>query len=310
MTKEEAKEYIDNYLSHIIAMTEYGNWFAKNVKELVDTARSECDKIIYTHSCATTKKVCEMCKSEIDEVLSDLEDKVNSFVIDEINKLTEEEKSWLEEYVAEPLGLSFLFPDKALDLLLLIPIATAGAVGSYGTTISDRLRNIYNQEVMTSYVSGSTFEDLEDDFAPRFNSFERGLQNDSVTLGESLSSQYDRIIYTKNKKQIKGYIWSAILDSHTCIVCGELDGKKFDDISKVPVYPCHSNCRCTLISYTEDIEDLIPQTYEEWFESQPKSEKRKILGKTRFELYENGMKIKKFVNNGKITPLKDLEIEK
>ena len=60
----------------------------------------------------------------------------------------------------------------------------------------------------------------------------------------------------------------------------------------------------------EDIEEELPSSYKEWFEVQPKETKRQILGKKRFELYESGVKVKNFVNNGKITPLKDLKIQK
>lgn len=304
MTKEEAKEYVDNYISHIISMTEYGNWFALKIKEFVETAKSECDKIIYGHKCATTKKVCNICQSEVDEVLTDLEDKVTSLIKDEVMKLSEEEKSWLEEYVSGPLGLNFNFPDKASKLLLLIPIASAGVVGQYGKTLSDRLRNIYEQEIMSSYVSGIPFEELN--YEARFNTFYRGLEAESETLGSSLSEQYDRIVYTSNEKRIKGYIWQSLLDSHTCLLCGEMSGQKFDNISKIPIYPMHERCRCSLIPYTEDIEDVIPETYSEWFESQSDKEKYQILGKSRYKLYKDGMAIKQFVNNGKITPLKDL----
>lgn len=304
MTKEEAKEYVDNYISHIISMTEYGNWFALKMKEYVETAKSECDKIIYGHKCATTKKVCNICQSEIDEVLTDLEDKVTSLIKEEVMKLSEEEKSWLEEYVSGPLGLNLNFPDKASKLLLLIPIASAGVVGQYGKTLSDRLRNIYEQEIISSYVSGIPFEELN--YEARFNTFYRGLEADSETLGESLAIQYDRIIYTTNDKKINKYMWLSILDGRTCLVCADLDHTVYSKIEDVPIYAKHNHCRCSVAIVNDEIEKFIPETYSEWFESQSDKEKYQILGKSRYKLYKDGMTIKQFVNNGKITPLKDL----
>lgn len=95
---------------------------------------------------------------------------------------------------------------------------------------------------------------------------------------------------------------------HNCIACGELDGQIFDSIDKVPMYAKHAHCRCTCVPLKEDTDEAaVRETYFEWFERQPQKEKRAILGKTRFQLYEQGMKIKQFVNNGKITPLKDLK---
>lgn len=308
MTKDEAKKYIDNYLSHIIEMTEYGNWFSSQIKELVNIAKSKCDEVINSQKYVTTKKSCNDCQDKIDEILNDLEDKITSLIRKEIVKLNEVERRWLEENVAEPLGISFNFPERATKLLLLIPIATAGIVGEYGKTVSDRLGSIYNQKIMSSYVSGIPFEELNSD--TRFNTFFRGLEADSETLGESLSTQYDRIVYTANDKKIKGYIWQCVLDGRTCIACASLSGTIYDNIQSAPVYPLHDRDRCSLLPITEDMKDVIPKNYSEWFDTQSSDNKRKILGKTRFQLYEQGMKIKNFVNNGKITPLKDLKIEK
>lgn len=307
MTKEEAQEYIDNYISHAILMTEYGNYVSKQIEDFVDKTKNKCENVLEKYTCATTKKVCNKCLSEIDFILKDLEETVSQFIKNEINKLTEEEQIWLEENVAEKLGTSFTYPEKSKSMLFLIPIATIGVVGNYGSSIADKLHSLYEQEIMSSYVGGSDFNKVEEDYEGKFNTFERGLQADSETLGSSLAGQYDRLIYTANAKKIKGYVWSAILDTSTCLYCGSLDGKKFTDISKIPVYPAHRNCRCNLIVYNEETEAFIPESYSKWFEKQSETEKQKILGKKRFELYESGMKIKNFVNNGKITPLKDLK---
>lgn len=305
MTKEEVKEYIDNYISHIISMTEYGNWFADEIKSLVENAIEECDKVLYSYHYATTKKVCNNCKREIDVILKDLEEEITSLIEKEVMKLSEEEKEWLEEYVAGPLGLSFSYSDKASKLLLLIPIASAGIVGQYGNTLAERLRTIYNQEIMSSYVSGVPFDEL--DYEARFNTFYRGLEADSETLGESLATQYDRIIYTANDEKINKYMWLAILDGRTCLVCADLDHTVYSKIEDVPIYAKHNRCRCSVMIINDEIEKFVPESYEQWFENQSPKEKYQILGKKRFELYESGMKIKNFVNNGKITPLKDLK---
>lgn len=306
MTKEEAEEYIDNYLSHVIEMSEYGNWFSTEIKGMCEDCKNECDKILNGVKICNTKKICKSTEKEIlirlEELLSDITD----FILSQTNDLINIENDWISKNVEKPLGISLNYSNKAASVLLAIPIATAGIVGELGKTISDRLYNIYHQKIMQSYVSGSSFDDIETEYDSRFSSFYRGLEADTQTLGSSLSSQYERIIYTSNKTKIKGYVWSSILDTNTCLACGELDGRKFTDISKVLIYPVHDRCRCTVIPFTEEIEDVIPESYSEWFEKQDDSSKRKILGKTRFQLYEGGMKIKHFVNNGKITPLKDL----
>lgn len=307
MTKEEVQEYIDNYISHIISMVEYGNWFADEINQLVEEVREKIDVVFEQHIRCNTKKACREMFNEIDELLKLFEIEVSNFIDNELSKVIIEEDEWLDEYVAEPLGVTLDKSRKAIELLKMLPIASAGVIGIYGHTLADRLNTLYRQKINQSYVTGSSFEELEDMYEARFNTFERGLQSEGETIGESLGTQYERIVFSKNAKQIKGYVWQSVLDGRTCVVCGSLSGMKFTNLSKVPMYPCHNGCRCFLLPYTEDIEDSLPQSYEEWFEKQPKKEKYKILGKTRFQLYENGMKIKNFVNNGKKTPLKDLQ---
>ena len=145
-------------------------------------------------------------------------------------------KGYFDEYVAEPLGIILDKSRKAIDLLKMLPIASAEVIGIYGHTLADRLNTLYRQKINQSYVTGSSFEELEDMYEARFNTFERGLQTEGETIGESLGTQYERIVFSKNAKQIKGYVWQSILDGRTCVVCGSLSGMKFTDLSKVPIY--------------------------------------------------------------------------
>ena len=306
--KQAWQEYIDNKISHSIGAVEYGNFFYDQIKEIADSAKDDCDAILVEYKRCGTKTKCNLIKSKIDERLEELEEEIASFINSELPKIIENENEWLDNDVAPFLGIKFDKVRSALSLLAAIPIAQIVSASTFANNTTNKLRNIYNSILGQSLVTGSPFEDSKEDFTPRFNTFDNQLETEAETLGFGLSDQYDRIIFTKNDKKIKRYIWTAILDTHTCIGCGELDGQIFDSIESVPMYAKHANCRCTILPLNEDFEEEeVRETYSEWFERQPKKEKRAILGKTRFQLYEQGMKIKQFVNNGKITPLKDLK---
>jgi len=308
MTKEEVQKYIDNYISHAIGSVEYGNFFYEQIKLLADEAKDDCEAIFDKYKRCGTKSKYKALMKEINERLEDFEDEIASFIEVELPKIVEEENKWLQSSVEKPLGVHFVKDIKMLAKLALVPIATAGAAIYFGKTISDRLKNVYQPKALQGYVTGIPFAELRDDYTPRLNSFDRGLQADAETMGSSLSEQYERIVFTRNKDTIKKYMWSSILDTSTCVACGYLDGNIYDDISKVPIYPLHDRCRCSLIPLPEETEeDEVKESYSQWFERQPKDKKYEILGKKRFELYEQGMKIKQFINNGKITPLKDLK---
>lgn len=56
------------------------------------------------------------------------------------------------------------------------------------------------------------------------------------------------------------FIWSAILDNHTCPLCLELDGQILDPNSpEYTIYqpPLHPDCRCTIIPIKSDA-SVIP----------------------------------------------------
>lgn len=311
MTKEEIRKYIDNKISHAIGAVEYGNYFYDQIKILADEAKDDCESILGDYNRCGTKTRYRMLLKDINMRLLELEDDIAAFINDELPKIIEEEDKWLEKNIEKPFGIKLKRDTNALTKLSVIPIAVAGASVSFGKHVSYSLKSIYSSEATQGYVTGIPFDELKDDYSARINSFDRGLQADAETMGESLGDQYERIVFTKNKEAFKKYMWSSILDTSTCIACGSLDGQVFDDITKVPVYPQHDRCRCTLIPLPEEAsEEDVKETYSHWFERQTDKKKYEILGKKRFELYEQGMKIKQFVNNGKITPLKDLKNQK
>ena len=310
MTKKEIKDYIQAIIKHGITLSEYGNFFVSTIKDYAKEAEKKCNDLLLEAERSVTKKQKNELEKKIKSVLSDFEKKVKLFIEEQLEEIDEAEDKFLEEVVEKALGINLIVPATILGILALVPIASAGTPENFGKSLSDKLGNVYNSILNRVYVFGDEYEDVLGDFESQFNTFHRGLDADAETMGYSLADEYDRIVFTKNDKKIKGYIWSAILDTSTCIACGSLDGTKYENISDVPFYPVHDHCRCRLIPYNEDIEDLIPENYQEWFESQNKETKRQILGKTRSELYEQGMKIKNFVNNNKITPLKDLKLNK
>lgn len=306
--KQDWQKYIDNTISHAIGAVEYGNYFYDEVKGIADEAKDDCQAILEDYNRCGTKSRCNELKKEIDKRLLEMEDDIAAFIAFELPKIIEDEDEWLDENIKPLFNIKLGENTKLIKQLSIIPIATAGAAISFGTLISNRLKAIYNSEITQSYITGISLKELKTDYESRFSSFDRGLEADAETLGSSLGNQYERIIFTKNNSIIKRYMWSSMLDTSTCIVCGMLDGQIYDDITNVQIYPAHDRCRCRIIPLPDFVsDDEAKTTYLEWFERQPVKEKRAILGKTRFQLYEQGMKIKQFVNNGKITPLKDIK---
>lgn len=306
--KDAWQKYIDNFISHAISSVEYGNYFYNRIKEYADSAKDGCQVVLNKYEKCVTKARRIKILKEIESILLELETDIAAFISLELPKIIKDENKWIKKNLTPLFDLKLDNIDKAVVKVGIIPVATAGAALKFGSLIHDRLRNIYNSEVTQGYVTGTSFEELADDYESRFSSFNNNLEADAETLGSSLGEQYERVIFTKNKDKIKRYMWSSVLDTSTCILCGSLDGQIYDDVTNVAIYPAHDRCRCRLVPLPDYVDEDVKVTYSDWFERQSDKDKYKILGKTRFHLYENGMKIKRFVNNGKITPLKELNV--
>lgn len=307
--KERWQKYIDNVISHAIGSVEYGNYFYEQIKISADSAKDDCEAILSEYKRCGTKSRCDLVKALIDKRLEELEAEIAGFISKELPKIIESENEWLDNDIAPFLDIKFDKVRSSLALLAAVPIAYIVSASTFSVNTVNKLSDIYDSVLRQSLITGLSFDETEEDYIPRFNTFDRQLEAEAETLGYGLPEQYDRIVFTKNDKKIQRYIWTSMLDTTTCLACGELDGQVYDSIDKVPMYPLHRSCRCMIVPLPADIdEEDIRETYSQWFERQSKNKKYEILGKKRFELYEQGVKIKQFVNNGRITPLKDLKL--
>lgn len=306
MTKEEIEDYIQAVIEHAIQNVEYSNYFLSKIKTFAEKAEEECNKILLDSKRSVTKKQKNETEADIAEVLADFKIKVDDYVSAEMKKIAEREEVFLNEVVADALGVSFVVPATALSILAMVPIVSMGNAADFGQSVSDRMGKMYNSMMNQSYTFGEDYEDVLPEYENQFNTFRRGLNTEAETLGYSLSEEFDRIVFTKTKEPDLKYMWSAILDTTTCLVCGTLDHTIYEKISDVPMYPAHFACRCTLIPGNDEIFGQFPKSYEEWFEGQSDKTKLNILKETRYNLYKNGMRIRQFVNNGRMVPLKDL----
>lgn len=67
-------------------------------------------------------------------------------------------------------------------------------------------------------------------------------------------------IESYKEADIEKYVFLATLDSKTCPICGNLDGKIFcvkDAKIGLNLPPMHKDCRCSTIAYMGDSEELI-----------------------------------------------------
>jgi SPP1 gp7 family putative phage head morphogenesis protein len=133
-------------------------------------------------------------------------------------------------------------------------------------------------------------------------------------------------LYDENSDLVKGVQYVATLDSRTTLTCASLDGRIFP-MHQGPRPPQHWGCRSTTTPVIKSWKELginlreAPEgtrasmngqvaastTFRTWLRKQPASVQRDVLGAKRYELYRDGMEIDRFVRDGRVLTLKELE---
>ena len=121
------------------------------------------------------------------------------------------------------------------------------------------------------------------------------------TSVQQVSNAASQQVYEANEDITKKYRWLAALESRTCPICRNLDGKEYK-YGKGPTPPAHFNCRCTTIaiidykglgidppdwgvgpsvraSSTGQVQGNV--TFGQWLQKQPAQVKEDTLGKSR-----------------------------
>jgi len=103
-----------------------------------------------------------------------------------------------------------------------------------------------------------------------------------------------RATYESNKAVVKGWQRSASKDGRTCPACLSLDGKQYETNEPIDSHP---GCRCAMVPVTVTYADLgldvpedltPPESAKQWFDRQPSSVQRDMLGKERYRQWQNG----------------------
>lgn len=148
------------------------------------------------------------------------------------------------------------------------------------------------------------------------------------TSVNSISNQARLETWRANSELIKGWQFTATLDSRTTPICASLDGKVFDLDDTAALPPRHPQCRSTTVAVTRSHEELglkgkkysaetrasmdgqvaAPTTFERFMKSKGEEFQDKILGATRADLWRRGkLNLNDFVRNySEVIPLDEL----
>jgi SPP1 gp7 family putative phage head morphogenesis protein len=327
------KSLRDVYLRHGINLTRYSNYEAQRLIKILDASNSQIQCIIRKAKAIETKEKYYRVAAEIRRVTKECHEQLDGQVEIDFMGLAAEETRFVEKVLSGA--------NVKADFELPAPkkIWAAAGFGSYSeqghetfetylNTLSDNLYKTWDMQVRTGYLTGMTAKQINravlgstDGIDPgQMQVLRRSLESNTKTMVAHLAETARDAVYRENSSLFSGYRYLGTLDTRTCMVCGELDGKIFKEIEDAPALPQHLACRCLLVPVVKGMEDHDEDdtrasmdgpvsaniSYSDWLKTQPDEIVRDILGPARFEMFKRGAEVSQFVADGRTLTLSQL----
>lgn len=147
-----------------------------------------------------------------------------------------------------------------------------------------KLEPLVVDEARSQLTEGFAAGESADQIAKRINDVTKIGKFRAMTIARTETNEAFRAatreMYSESGSQ--KYVWMAVLDARTCLICWSLHGRIFSSSIKVFSHP---RCRCVLIPLSKG--ETIA-TGEELFSKLEPGFRKQILGPRRFELISSG----------------------
>lgn len=247
----------------------------------------------------TRERLAELLE-EADSLADSYIKAISSSRKEALSQAVRKETEFLSSF-AETIGKRYVIPAGIEGKVLSMP---AGSLQDYRQATENearRVRQAVHSAAVLAYMTKEDTEQTASRLSRTLGSLSRTVSLDSSILNTAAYRNTDLLVFKRNGQRV---VLSPVLDTSVCLVCGDYSGKSFD-ISSAPAVPLHYNCRCTLVP-VEAIPDAGIGSFESFLDGLDDKKKERVLGKGRFELYEKGIKIHSFTDNGALVPLKNL----
>lgn len=297
-----SKELVKSWIMHSVNTELYGNATREDVKKLLKVAYADILKKLQKTSFVYTKNQYKKLLSAISEILDEYKLNYTNILENQISEIGTFESNWIKDFMAEA-GKAFVIPATIISSINFSPIASSTNYKELVGTSVKRIQDSFDSALRTSYIMKTPLSNLEDKLSSKLDVELRNVDLDVETFNTTAFSVTDYLMMKANKEDV---YWSCILDSRTCEECADRHGKCFK-ISEIDCPPLHHRCRCDLISASIVGEDGLEfNSYSDWFNELNDEEKRTTLGPGRYNLYQQGLPIESFINNGQFISIKDL----
>jgi SPP1 gp7 family putative phage head morphogenesis protein len=330
----------DIYLKHGINLTRYSTHEARKLQGILDTANVQIKGIISKANGIETKEKYHRISKEIRRITNELTEKLDRQIELDFTDLAKEETQFVEKAMRSvnvTADFDLPAPKKIWAAASFKPYGKEiyETFDSYYKKMGDDVYKVWDTNVRAGYLAGLTAQQInravlgsvKDNIPGDMQKFRQSLERNTRTMVASLAETARDATYKENSKLFSGYRYVGTLDSRTCLVCGELDGKVFETLEELQeeklLPPLHMNCRCLMLPEIKGMEGFdddderasvdgpVPanMTFNEWLKGQPETVQMDVLGPSRFAEYRKTENIEQFVVDGRVLSLEELQIK-
>lgn len=289
-----------DYIRHQADAEYFGNWIIAEFKNLYEDVFKEILAEINSIPLVSSKEKLLLLQECIESALSSLEKTAEKKLDENVKQIVETEKNWLISFMAKA-GVSYTVSKSLLENVKFMPIAEKNSYKDIVPQANSRIVKTTSNTLKVAYLTkeptGNTAERLE----RQYERYKDYIETDLMTMNSAVFRNTDYQIFKENSQTVR---YSSVLDFRTCLNCASNSGVLYK-ITEAPLLPVHERCRCFLVP--AEINESGITGFSDWIESLSDTDKRKYLGKGRYELYKKGVQPSSFVNDGRIIPLSELE---
>ena len=278
----------------------FGNSVSQEIQFFFDELLDEIVSVIEGSKTVLTLGRYKEIMSQIEELAASFEEEAVERLDERLSEIIKNEASWLTGFML-PFGKKLLLP-KTLESKTKFVVSRLAGSTDIASEASRSIRSQADRLLKTAYMMRSWLGDADTRLASARKKIKQSIDTSVKTFCTSVFRGTDISIFRLNKIKLK---YSAVLDSHTCLVCASMHGQIFSPDSAPPV-PQHHRCRCLLVPVINGDEQDGYSFFSEWLSALDDDELYEVLGRERYKLYKNGFPPDEFTDSGRVIPLDEL----
>jgi len=326
---------MDSFLKHQINIDRFSNYEAQRLLRIIDQAIIQAKDIVSKTNGIDTKAKYERVLSNMRTLSNMLNEKLYGIIESDFKGLARVETQFLSK-VLKANGITV-----NLEMPPVEKLWAAASNDTYADThikfkdyidgLSKYFYDTWSINIRAGWINGLTAAQINRNVlgsmdninldAKEMKKLRNSLKMNTKTMIAEMATTARHETYKANSSLFSGYRYIGVLDDRQCLICGSMDQRVFKTLDDMPHLPQHRACRCLALCEVKGLEGYddddtrasqdgaVPasMSYSDWLEKQGAETQKDILGKSRYEMYKNGLPITKFIDNGKMIKLKDLE---